>query len=113
MAAGERLIGGIIAASGQERRYGGERLTQKLEIDVPDDLAGELTAYQGRMQDVLVLGLRQIKIDEALALYRRGLISFGRAVELAGVGREELVRQAHATGVEPDWMEDTVREELS
>jgi predicted HTH domain antitoxin len=86
---------------------------EKLEINIPDELAGELKAYQGRIQDVLVLGLRQVKIDEALALYDRGLISFGRAVELAGIQREELIRAARAAGIRPRWTEETVREELA
>jgi predicted HTH domain antitoxin len=86
---------------------------EKIEIDIPDELAGQLKPYHGRLQDVLVLGLRQVKIDEALALYDRGLISFGRAVELAGVRREELVREARMAGVRSRWTEDTVREELA
>ncbi|HEX2060833.1 MAG TPA: UPF0175 family protein [Thermoanaerobaculia bacterium] len=86
---------------------------EKLEITIPDELAGELKAYQGRIEDVLVLGLRQIKIDEALALYRRGLISFGRAVELAGIQRDELIREARMAGIQPRWTKDTLREELA
>ena len=86
---------------------------EKLEINVPDELAGELRPYQDRIQDVLVLGLRQVKIDEALDLYDRGFISFGRAVELAGIQREELVREARAAGIGPRWIEETVREELA
>ena len=86
---------------------------EKFEIDVSDELAGELRPYENRIQDVLVLGLRQLKIDEALALYARGLISFGRAVELAGIRREELVREARAAGISPRWTEEMVREELA
>ena len=85
----------------------------KLQIEVPDDLADELQSYQGRMAELLLLGLQQVKIGEALMLYRRGLISFGRAVELAGVPRDELIRQARAAGVAPRWTEQTVREELA
>ncbi len=86
---------------------------EKLEIDVPDELAGELKPYQSRLQDVLILGLRRVKIDEALTLYDRGLVSFGRAVEMAGIQRDELVREARAAGVRPRWTEETLREELA
>jgi hypothetical protein len=86
---------------------------QKLEIDVSDELARELRAYKGRMGELLALGLRQLKVGEALALYDRGVVSFGRAVELAGVTREELVRQARAAGVHPRWTEHMVRDELA
>ncbi|MGD9894402.1 MAG: UPF0175 family protein [Dehalococcoidia bacterium] len=86
---------------------------EKLEITVSDELAGELKAYQGRIQDVLILGLRQVKIVEALALYDRGLISFGRAIELAGIQREELIREARAADIRPRWTEETVLEELA
>lgn len=86
---------------------------QKIEIDLPDELAEALRTNPGRIGDVVALGLRQIKIVEALTLYQRDAVSFGRAVEIAGISREELIRQARAAGIHPRWTDDTLREELA
>ncbi len=86
---------------------------QKLEIEVSDDLAGELAPYRGRAGELLALGLQQVKIAESLLLYKRGVVSFGRAVELAGLSRNEWIRQARAADAEPRWSEEMVREELA
>lgn len=87
---------------------------QRVEIDVPDELAAELTQYGGQADELLRLGLRQMmKIRETLTLYEHGSISFARAAELAGVSREELIHQARAAGVQPRWSEQMVREELA
>lgn len=86
---------------------------QKLEIDVPDDLAGELEPYRGRLRELLSRGLHEIKVEDALALYVRAAVSFARAAEMAGVGRDELERAARARGIQPRWTEEFVRQELA
>ena len=35
-----------------------------------------------------------IKAREALTLYTQGIVSFARAAELAGLSRQEMIRQA-------------------
>jgi predicted HTH domain antitoxin len=61
---------------------------------------------------LLLLGLSQVKTQEALLLYQRGVVSFGRAAELAGFSEPELARQARAFGVQPRWAEKMVEEEV-
>ncbi len=85
---------------------------EKIVLEVSDDLARQLTAYQDRLNEIFLLGLNQVKIQEALLLYRRGLVSFQRAAELAGLPLAEMVQQARATGVKPHYSEDMVEEEL-
>jgi hypothetical protein len=75
------------------------------EIAVPDELASALEPYQDRMAELVLLGYQQLKIREALLLYGRGLVSFARAAELAGIPREEMTRQARAAGFSPRWAE--------
>jgi predicted HTH domain antitoxin len=41
------------------------------------------------------------KPREFLALYTRGIVSFARAAELAGLSRQEMIRQARALGIQP------------
>ena len=88
-------------------------MTQKVEIEIPDELSDELRPYQGSLTELLRLGLRQQKIAEALVLYSRGTVSFARAAELAGVPREQLIRYARDAGIAPRWSEETAREELA
>lgn len=86
---------------------------EKIVIEVPDELAQEFKQYQDRLREVLLLGLLQLKVQEALLLYNRGLVSFSRAAELAGLSRQEMIYQARAFGVQPRWSEQMAQEELA
>ena len=85
----------------------------KTVIDISDEKLAELESYKDRLGELLLLGLSQVKIQEALLLYQRGLVSFGRAAELAGLSEQEMVRQARAFGVFPRWSEKTAEEEAA
>ena len=84
----------------------------KTMIDIPDDRMHELEAYKDKLSELILLGLSQIKVHETLYLYKRGLVSFGRASEIAGLSQQELMRHAQANGVQPRWSEKMVKEEL-
>ncbi len=86
---------------------------EKITIEVPDELAQEFKLNQDRLREVLLLGLHQLKIQEALVLYSRGVVSFSRAAELAGLSRQEMIRQARAAGITPRWSERMTQEELA
>jgi predicted HTH domain antitoxin len=85
----------------------------KTVIDISDDKLSELEPYKDRLGELLLLGLSQIKIQEVLLLYQRGLLSFGRAAELAGLSEQEMIRQARAFGVVPRWSEKMAEEEAA
>jgi hypothetical protein len=85
----------------------------KTIIEISDEKLVELEPYKDRLAELLLLGLSQIKIQEVLLLYQRGLVSFGRAAELAGVSEQEMVRQARAFGVFPRWSEKMAEEEAA
>ena len=82
-------------------------------VEIPDHKMAELEAYKDRLGDLLLLGLSQVKIQEALLLYKRGLISIGRAAEIAGLTEQEVVQQARAFGIQPRWSGTQVQEELT
>lgn len=86
---------------------------ETMMIEIPDELVQEFKPYKDRLREVFLLGLLQLKVQEALLLYRRGLVSFARAAELAGLSRLEMIRQARAFGVQPRWSERMVQEELA
>jgi hypothetical protein len=89
------------------------RTMGKTIIEISDEKLVELEPYKDRLAELLLLGLSQIKIQEVLLLYQRGLVSFGRAAELAGVSEQEMVRQARAFGVFPRWSEKMAEEEAA
>lgn len=89
-----------------------DKTMAKATVEIPDERLVELDGYKGRLGELLLLGLAQIKVQEALYLYKRGLISFGRASEIAGLSQQELMCQAKANGIQPRWSEKMVKEEL-
>ena len=86
---------------------------QQVMIELPEDLARQVGPYQGRLQELVLLGLSQLKAQEALTLYTRGIVSFARAAEIAGLSGPEMIRQARAFGIRPRWSEQMVEEELA
>lgn len=49
----------------------------KTMVEIPDERLKELEASEDRLGELLLLGLSQVRIQESLVLYRRGLVSFG------------------------------------
>ena len=86
---------------------------EKLVIELPEDVAQQIGPYRERIPELVLLGLSQIKVQKALMLYSRGLVSLARAAEIAGVPRPEMIRQARAAGIAPRWSEEMVKEEVA
>lgn len=86
---------------------------KKVIVEVPEELVARDDQYRDRLGEIVLLGLHQVKVREALLLYERGVASLGRAAELAGVSDEEMIRQARAAGVEPRWSEEMIEDELA
>lgn len=82
-------------------------------VEVPDEKVQDLDPYKDRLGELLLLGLSQVRIREAILLYERGLVSLGRAAEIAGIPEQEMVRQARAAGITPRMSSRTVAEELA
>ena len=65
------------------------------------------------LEQIFRMGLYQYKVDRALKLYRDGVGSLGYIAEQLGLAKRDLVREARLRGIEPDFSEETVREELT
>ena len=85
----------------------------KAMLEIPDEQYAELDKYKDKLSELLLLGLSQMKIEEALVLYQRGLVSFARGSELAGISQSDMMKQAMARGIEPHWSEKMIEEELA
>jgi len=64
------------------------------------------------LQQIFRLGLYQYKVERALALYRDGVGSLGYVAEQLGLSKRDLIREARTRGVDPDYSEETVQEEM-
>ncbi len=72
-----------------------------VKISVPDRLAAELPTDPARRTEVLELGLRSLRIRNALDAYRRGKGSLAFAAEQAGVTLRQMIPLAYAHGLTP------------
>ncbi|HKZ68842.1 MAG TPA: UPF0175 family protein [Anaerolineales bacterium] len=84
-----------------------------LTVEASNEIAAEVRHYEGRLREIILLGILQLKTQEALALYSKGLVSLVRAAEMAGVSRQEMIRQARAARVQPRWSDKMVEAELA
>jgi hypothetical protein len=86
---------------------------EQVITELSDEQAQQVRPYRGRLKELMLLGLSQVRIHEAPLLYSRGLVSFARAAELAGLSRPEMTCQACASGMHPRWSDDMVQDELA
>ncbi|MEK7788170.1 MAG: UPF0175 family protein [Chloroflexota bacterium] len=86
---------------------------EKVVIEIPDELVAEFKQYKDMLREVLILGLFQLKAQQALTLYSRGVVSLARAAELAGLSRQDMIRQARALGIQPRWSDSMAQTELA
>jgi predicted HTH domain antitoxin len=82
-------------------------------IELSDDVARKVDPYRDCLEELVLLGLSQLKAQEALILYTRGIVSFAHAAEIAGLSRPEMIRQARAFGIQPRWSEQMMKDELA
>lgn len=82
-------------------------------IAIPDDLSLQLEPYHDKLDDLLRIGLREIKKAQSLVLFQAGNLSLWHAARLAGVSLREMRQYAVAQGLRAVVDEETIREELA
>jgi hypothetical protein len=85
---------------------------ERLTLEVSESLLDELGPYRDNLDGLLVAGLRQVKLESALALFKQGDISLWKAARMAGVSQREMTQYAVAHGLRPAIDEETITEEL-
>ena len=82
-------------------------------VEIPEDwLQGLDWAQRAVMREVIQLGTYQLRVRQALEMYRAGTGSLGYVAEKNGLSKRELIREARARGIEPPFDEQTLPEEL-
>lgn len=86
---------------------------QTIRMQVPRRWLEGIPEEAATLQQIFRLGLYQYKVERALALYRDGVGSLGYIAEQLGLPKQDLIREARTRGIEPEFSETTVREELA
>ncbi len=74
-------------------------------IDVPSDVYDSVTVPEDKREDVL-------RRELAVSLYREGMLSFGKARELADMSRREFHRLLGERSVERHYTDEELAEDL-
>ena len=82
-------------------------------IAIPDDLSTQLDPYRDNLDDLLRIGLREVKMAQSLVLLQEGGISLWKAARLAGTSLREMTRYAVAQGLQAQVDDETIQEELA
>lgn len=81
-------------------------------MEIPREWLEGVSDEPAALQQIFRLGLRQYRIERALGLWRDGVGSLGYIAELLHLDKRDLVREMRLRGIEPDFSETTVTEEL-
>ncbi|MEW6680992.1 MAG: hypothetical protein AB1297_08275 [bacterium] len=84
-----------------------------LKLEIPDELAEDIKILDSKYICQLIdLGIRQLKMENALVLLKKGGCSLGYAAKISGVSEDEISAFAYARGLVPFFSEETLKEEL-
>ncbi len=85
-----------------------------IQLDVPDEILQKYNLSEpSQVENMLRIGLQQLRIEEALMMYQRGLITLWKAATMAETPLREMILQASARGYEPAVDEEMLAEETA
>jgi hypothetical protein len=88
-------------------------VSQIISVEVPDKLMQELNlSAQDAAEEIVELGIYQLKVRRALALYEARTGSLGYIAEKLQIDKTDLIREAILRGLEPPFDDQTIQEEL-
>ncbi len=82
-------------------------------IEIPETLSQQLGPYRDNLDDLLWIGLNEVRKEQALALFKRSNISLWKAARIAGVSLREMMQYAAAQGLRATVDDETIYEELT
>ena len=88
-------------------------MEKHITVEIPEEWIQGLDWQQDALlEEIIQLGIRQLRVRRALDLYQAGNVSLGYAAQKVGLTKRELIREARVRGIEPPFDEEMVREEL-
>lgn len=88
-------------------------MNQTVQMEIPRQWLAGVPDEPMALQQIFRLGLHQYRIERALSLYRDGVGSLGYIAEQMKLSKRDLIREARLRGIEPDFSEDSVAEDLA
>lgn len=87
-------------------------MEQTVTIDIPRDWIEGVPEEKYILQHVFRLGVYQYQLERAIQLYQDGVASVGHIAEQLKIAKQDLIREFRVRGIEPDFSETTLKEEL-
>ena len=88
-------------------------MTDTVTLEIPGQwIAGLDLDQEADVEEIVRLGLYQLRVRRALEMCRAGAGSLGYVAEKMGLSKRDLIREARISGLEPPFDEQTVGEEL-
>jgi len=83
-----------------------------IKLEIPEDIFKDVDIKDpSQIEEILRIGIKQMKIEKALHSYKEGKISIAKAAELADISLSEMMMQASARGLRPLYDKKMVEEE--
>lgn len=86
-------------------------MEQTVTIRIPRGLIAGVPEEELTLQYVFRLGIYHYKVERAIQLYQNDVGSLGYIAEQMNLPKQELIREFLVRGIEPDFSEETFREE--
>ncbi|MBW2167415.1 MAG: hypothetical protein JRG74_15420 [Deltaproteobacteria bacterium] len=88
-------------------------MEQEVTVKIPRTWIKGLPEEELTLKQILRLGIYQYKVERAIQLYRDGVGSLSYVAEQMGLNKQDLIREARHHNIDPEYSEQTVKEELS
>ena len=79
----------------------------KVTLDLPPEVQG---LPEEELRQLFLIGLREMRVEKAIVMLRKGDISVGKAAKLAGLSLREMIEEARRRGVEPRVTDEMIEE---
>lgn len=88
-------------------------MEKTVSVQIPCNWIKDLPEEELILKQIIRLGIYQYKVNRAIQLYRDGVGSLGYVAEHIGLNKQDLIREARHCNIDPEYTDQTVKEELS
>ena len=88
-------------------------MEQNITVKIPRTWIKGLPEEELTLKQIIRLGIYHYKVERAIQLYRDGVGSLGYVAEQTGLSKQDLIREARHHNIDPEYSEQTIKEELS